>query len=409
MTRKCFGFVYDQDCRILSPMRPIAQFPALALFFLLSVLLAAACDGGGNLFGVESELVTPAKQADALAFAPDGRLFYAEHWTGSIRIVTADGELLPDPFATITDIAPSVGWGLTGLALDPEFETNHYVYVYFTQLVDPGPPLVARPAVIRFTDQNNQGVNRRVIIGDLPEADPELPFGANGSIHFGPDGFLYITLGDYDLPVDEMGPQGQPLPQDLGTPISKVLRVDKKDGSAPPDNPFVDEADADPRIFAYGFQEPFNFTFHPQSGQMYGSDSTRVTCEELNIIEAGANYGWPEGFEWPYTDCLAGKGTQAIHLFARSGMQPNNFDSAVAIAGLEFVSGDDYPLLDNSLLVCESSTQLMRRLVLAGTNSDEGAEEDVVVEDCWFDITTSPDGIIYYSNLTEIRRLLPAE
>ena len=391
-------------------MRPIAPLPAVAIFFLLFVLLAAACggDGGGNPFGVESELVTPANRADAMAFAPDGRLFYAEHWTGNIRVVTADGELLPDPFATIIDIAPSHAIGLTGLALDPQFGTNRYVYALYSQLISPGPPLVTRPAVIRFTEANNRGTNRTVILADLPEADPEHPFSVNGSIHFGPDGFLYLSLGDYDLRL-ETGSQGLELSQDLGTPIGSMLRINKEDGSIPTDNPFVGEEDVDSRIFAYGFRSSFNFTFHPQTGRLYGSDSTGVTCEELNIIEAGANYGWPEGFEWPYTDCLASKRTQAIHLFARPGMQPEHFDSAVAIAGLEFVSGDVYPLLGDSLLVCESRTQIMRRLAFGDTDFDQVTEDDIVVEDCLLDITTSPDGIVYYSNFTEIRRLLPVD
>lgn len=383
----------------------------VAAFFLASLFLASACGGGGgeeNPFGIESELVTPAEQADALAFAPDGRLFYAEHWTGNIRVITADGQLLADPFATVPNLTSSVGWGLTGLALDPEFETNHYVYAYFSQLVDPGPPPVARPVVIRFTDTGNRGTAPRVLVADLPEADPEHPFNANGSIRFGPDGFLYITLGDYDLPL-ETGPQGEEVPQDLGTPIGKMLRVDKDDGTAPPDNPFVGEADVEPRILAYGFRAPFDFTFHPQTGEIYGSDSTGVTCEELNIIEEGANYGWPEAGEWPHTDCFAAKKTPAIYLFARENMEPSDFDSTVAIAGMEFISGDVYPLLEDSLLVCESRTQLMRRLVLAGSEFDEVAADEVIAEDCWLDIAVSPDGIVYYSNLAEIRRLVPIE
>jgi len=90
-------------------------------------------------------------------------------------------------------------------------------------------------------------------------------------------------------------------------------------------------------------------------------------------------------------------------------MQPGDFLSFVVVSGLEFASGDVYPLLGDSLLVCESETSLMRRLVLSEANFDQVTEDDVVVEDCDMDIATSPDSIVYYSNETEIRRLVPQD
>ena len=90
-----------------------------------------------------------------MAFAPDGRLFYGEQFTGNIRVITAEGELLEEPFAQM-ELALYIEWGLTGLALDPDFETNHYVYVFLTEPIDPETP-ISRPLVVRFTEQNNQG------------------------------------------------------------------------------------------------------------------------------------------------------------------------------------------------------------------------------------------------------------
>jgi glucose/arabinose dehydrogenase len=174
-----------------------------------------------------------------------------------------------------------------------------------------------------------------------------------------------------------------------------------------PQNPLVDDPEADPRIFAYGFREPFDFAFQPEIGAIYGTDNTTVSCEELNLIEPGANYGWPEVGEFPYSDCQAGEGTKAIHLLAQEGMQPEDFLSFVVVSSLEFASADVYPLLGDSLLVCESETKLMRRLILSGAELNQVTADDVVVEDCQFDITVSPDGIIYYSNGEEIRRLVP--
>jgi glucose/arabinose dehydrogenase len=388
-------------------MKKITWLLFFALSSLLLLLMASACGGEKeeNPFGLESEIVAPIGLADALAFAPDGRLFWADHWGGDVRVITADGKLLEDPVISF-DVAAGHQWGLTGLALDPDFETNHYIYAYYTEIRDPGPPLTTAPVVVRFTEKNNLGADPKIIVSDLPDTDPDRPYNANGNIRFGPDGFLYITVGDYDVP-HRTGARGKDLPQDLSTPIGKMLRVSKEDGSAPSDNPFVDDPDADPRIFAYGFHEPFDFTFAPQTGDIYGSDNTGVTCEELNLVEGGANYGWPKAGEWPYNNCLAAGKTPAIHLFAKEGMEPGDFLSVVSVRGLEFISGDTYPLLGDGLLVCEGGTGLMRLLTFGGPNSDEVASDDVVVDNCGRDIAISPDGLIYYSNETEIRRLVP--
>ena len=369
------------------------------IFALPLLFLVSACGGDGNPFGVKSELLTKADHPAAMAFAPDGRLFYAEQFTGSIRVVSAEGELLEEPFAQV-EVALYLEWGLTGLAVDPDFGKNHYVYAFLTEPVDPDSP-IGRPAVVRFTERNNKGADPKVIVDDLPETLPAAPgFNANGSIHFGPDGFLYVSLGDYDTP---------PLVQDLSTPEGKILRVSKEDGSSPDDNPFADDPEADPRIFAYGFREPFDFAFHPETGRLYGSDNTPVSCEELNLIEAGANYGWPDVGEFPFEDCLAGDQVAAIHFFAKEEMEPGGFLSFVEVSGLEFVSANVYPLLSDAVLICESQTKFMRRLVLTGSSFDQVTDDDVIADDCQMDIAASPGGIVYYSNETEIRRLVPED
>ncbi len=153
-------------------------------------------------------------------------------------------------------------------------------------------------------------------------------------------------------------------------------------GSVAPDNPFIDQPDADPRVFAYGFREDFDFAFHPETGHIYGSDNTTVSCEELNLIESGANFGWPEVGEFPFPDCQAGEGTKGIHFFAQEEMQPGDFLNYVSISSLEFASGDVYPVIGDSLLVCERETKHMRRLLLSGTDLDQVTDDDVVVKDC---------------------------
>jgi hypothetical protein len=103
---------------------------------------------------------------------------------------------------------------------------------------------------------------------------------------------------------------------------------------------------------------------------------------------------------------VAGK-TPAIHFFSQEGMEPGDFLSIVSVRGVEPISGDVYPLLGDGLLACEGETGLMRLLVLSGPDSDQVISDDVVVDDCGRDIVIGPDGLVYYSNDAEIRRLVP--
>ena len=369
------------------------------------LLIIAACGGGGdkqeegNRFGVTSEVVTPAGNVDAMEFAPDGRLFYAEHWTGDIRVRTAQGQVLPDPFAHI-NVAATVALGLTGLALDPDFANNHYVYVLYSELLAPGPPPDGKPVLARFTEANNVGTEMTVLINDLPKVNPERVFNANGSLNFGPDGLLYFTLGDYDR-AQEVGPTGKKLPQDLGSPIGKMLRVNKADGSPAADNPFVNDPAADHRIYAYGFRGAINFTFHPQTHRLYAFDNSGVNCEGLYIVQAGGNYGWPDKRN---SDCSVVDASLPIGYLARKDYKPADFDSSVGASGIAFISAKKYEVLGDSLVYCEIRTQQLHRLLLAQPNLDAITANDVIARDCWLDVTVGPDGLLYYANLTEIRK-----
>lgn len=369
----------------------------LCLVLTLStvLLLGAGCGGGDS--GIRSEVVVPDAQFPAkLAFAPDGRLFYSELRTGNIRVIDADGLLLEQPFAHV-DVGTYQFWGLFGLAFDPDFETNHYVYAYFIKPIPDG----GRGVVMRFTDINNQGTDPTVILADLPQSsNTESTPHAGGGLLFGPDGYLYLSLGDFSPFAELLSP---PLDsQDLSVLQGKIVRVNK-DGSAPPDNPFVDDPDADPRIFAYGLRNPYDFSFHPSTGRMYANDNGNEDCDELNIVERGQNYGWPLARE----GCRNPDAVGPIHSFALPDKAPEEPGSNVGPTALEFVFGDIHPALADSLLACEFNTGFMRALVLGGENQDEVLSDDVVAEDCQLDIAVSPDGIVYYSNQTEIRRLLP--
>ena len=377
---------------------------ALLLFAGLAFVLLSACneesegEPGLARFTFTSELVTTAEAPAKLAVAPDGRLFYSEYRAGDIRIISADGQLLEKPFAHV-DIAEYVlqgvnHWGLFGLAFDPEFDKNHYVYAYLMRPTAEG----GQATLMRFTDVDNQGTDPTVILGDLPAVDTTPHVG--GNILFGPDGYLYISLGDFN--PEGVGPP--PEIQNLGFLHGKILRV-QRDGSAPADNPFVDMPEADPRIFAYGFRNVFDFTFHPVTGRIYANDNGKDNCDELNIVDKGQNYGWPQSLD--SERCHNPDAVEPIHLYSGPDMKPEEEGSAVGPTAVEFLtdSGD-------LLLTCEVNTGFMRLLLLGGPDYDEVKEDRVIAEDCTLDIARAPDGTIYYSNGGypaggEIRRLIP--
>jgi glucose/arabinose dehydrogenase len=263
--------------------------------------------------------------------------------------------------------------------------------------------------LVRFTDRDGSGEDLTVISDDFPvSAQNKAGYNINGNIHFGPDAMLYLSMGDYDYGADNS------LVQDLASPIGKLLRIDPATGEAPADNPFADNAEADPRVFAYGFREPFDFAFDPKSEAIYGTDNTTVTCEELNIIRAGQDYGWPDVGGFPFGDCEFGDQVRAIHFFTREGKQRGEFISFVEVVGLAFAPGSRYPVLGDSLFVCEghrspidgkTSPGVLRRIVFAGDS--QIAADDLIVKDCKGDVETSPDGTVYYSTATQILRLLP--
>ncbi len=372
----------------------------------LGAVLVLGKDGAASPIALANGTITSevvvsnAEFPVTLAFAPDGRLFYNELCTGNIRIVTADDQLLAQPFANVGDVACAADWGFTGLALDPDFDSNHYVYGLYMEEISID-PLLAKPVLKRFTEVNNVGTDPTVILGDLPETWVGFPpwHGAD-NIHFGPDGYLYVALGDLAKTKVSVGREPS---QDLTMVEGKMLRVNKADGSAPADNPFVDTPGADPRIFAYGLRNSFDFTFHGET--LYATENGPDICDEINIIVAGGNYGYPKPYE--PDSCDVAIGIQPIFwITVTIGATPWVGHSTGVPVGIEFIDGDIYPSLGDSLLVCLFRTLEMRHLRLAGPGLDQVVDEQTITSDCSLDVEIGPTGAIYYSGLDSIRRLL---
>jgi glucose/arabinose dehydrogenase len=159
----------------------------------------------------------------SLKFAPDGRIFYTEKDTGNIRIIQQNGTLLPAPFATIASIINTAETGLLGIALDPAFSSNNYVYVYYTYRDSQS---FTRGHIVRYTANSNTGTSPRDIF-DVTSSEPNTVYHNSGYIKFGPDGKLYAMVGEFH--------QDQQA-QNQTSMTGKMLRMNP-DGSAPIDNP----------------------------------------------------------------------------------------------------------------------------------------------------------------------------
>src|SRR4051812_31987856 len=219
-----------------------------------------------------------------MAFAPDGRLFVAEQG-GTLRVIK-NGTLLSQPFLTVT-VNSSGERGLLGVAFDPAFASNGFVYVYYTATT---PTIHNR--ISRFTASGDVAVaGSEVPLLDLNDLSSATNHNG-GALHFGPDGKLYIAVGDNANGANS---------QTLGNLLGKILRINK-DGSIPADNPFFASAAGNNRaVWALGLRNPFTFAFQPGATRMLINDVGETTWEEIDDGVAGPNYGWPTP-EGPTTD-----------------------------------------------------------------------------------------------------------
>lgn len=247
-------------------------------FALLVTVNAAVAHAASLPAGFREVIVaTGLSRPTAMTVAADGRVFVCLQ-AGQLRVIK-DGALLAAPFVSLS-VNSEGERGLLGVAVDPQFAANRFVYVYYTTASAP-----VRNRVSRFTASAS---------GDVAVAGSERvllelePLGATnhngGAIHFGGDGKLYVAVGENAVRNNS---------QKLDNRLGKILRINS-DGSIPDDNPFFNLALGDNRsIWALGLRNPFTFAVDPQSGRIFINDVGEGAWEEINDGIAGANYGWP--------------------------------------------------------------------------------------------------------------------
>ena len=314
-----------------------------------------------------------------MVLAPDGRVFFNERLTGKIRIINPQWQLVPTQFCQIT-IATNGEQGLLGLVLDPDFANNKFVYVYHTALS----PL--RNRVVRYTDFSGSCTQETIILDNLPASTNHN----GGIIQFGPDGKLYVIIGDTENTANA---------QSLTSLAGKVLRVNP-DGSAPTDNPFSSEANANAqKVFSFGHRNSYGFSFHSHTGHLWETENGPQDSDEINRVVGGGNYGWPTvrgiagnpNFRDPilaYTPTIAPTGIIAI---------PEN--SSI------------YPVAyRNNLLFVDFNGGKIRRVVLSGADLTQLGTSSIAYNGGnggLLSLMLGADGFVYVSNTNAIFKVVP--
>jgi len=310
---------------------------------------------------------------------PDGNLLVSER-PGRLRLITAAGEV-GEPITGLPEIHAQRQGGLLDLALSPTFETDRTIFFSFAEPRQGGNGTAVGRGVLSADSRALEQV--QVIFQALPTYDGNLHFGSR--LAFGPDGMLYITLGERsDVPMRRYA-------QQLDSHLGKVVRI-APDGSVPSDNPFVGQAGALPEIWTLGHRNPQGSTFDPE-GRLWTIEHGTRGGDELNLIERGANNGWPEvayGIEY------ANRPIEGAVTAREGTTQPVYYwDPVIAPSGAQWYTGDAFPAWQGSLFIGAMRETRLVRLTIEG---DRVTGEEHLLTDRGQrvrDVRQGPDGALY--------------
>jgi glucose/arabinose dehydrogenase len=316
------------------------------------------------------EVATGLDHPWGLAFLPDGRALVTER-AGRLHLL-GDGTL--DVVAGTPEVADSGQGGLLDVALDPDFDTNGLVYLTYAK---PGPGGAATAI--------GRGRLEGGALAGFEDLWVQAPFESGGRhfgsrIAFAPDGALLVSTGD----------RGQEDPaQDLGNTVGTIVRLNR-DGSVPDDNPFVGQDGAEPEIWAYGIRNAQSLAVHPATGEIWEAEFGPRGGDELNLIERGANYGWPlvsAGSEYSGAS-IPDPSTRPDLTAAVRDWSP-----VISPSGMLFYTSDTIPEWTGSLMLGSLGRQGIVRLELDGdaVTHEETVELGVRIRD----VEQGPDGAVY--------------
>jgi len=389
------------------------MFVRLLLVTALALTTPGAVQAQGLLRGFIDEpvaggLVLPV----TFATLPDGTRLVAEK-PGVVRVVR-HGVVLPDAFLDLRERVNDY-WdrGLLGLAVDPAFATNGFVYLYYVYENDPltySGPKASRLVRVTATGDTASLASEVVLLDGIP-ADSASHNG--GALAFGPDGALWVTTGDAASfnAVDPLALRTQ----NLDSPAGKLLRIGV-DGRGRPDNPFwTGDPDAwRSKVWAYGFRNPFRLTFRPATGRPYIADVGANDWEEVNAVGRGGNHGWPclegpapqAGYQ-ALAECQAlyGRGPSAVVMPVASYAHAA---SAASIAGGAFYDGTMWPeQYRGAYLFGDFARGLLHYVAIDGADTSAGHVAGLASGiDGVVDVRVEGDALLYLSvTRGELRRL----
>ncbi len=310
----------------------------------------------------------------ALAFLPDGRMLVTER-PGRLRVI-ADGKLQREPIDGVPRVAARGQGGLLDVVLHPDYASNGWVYLSFSAPRERG----AHTAVVRARLDGNRLVNLEDIFAGNNVAGGGRHFGSR--LAFGGDGKLYVTVG-------ERGDRDKA--QDLGSHNGTTVRLND-DGTVPSDNPFVNTAGALPEIYSYGHRNAQGMARHPDSGAVWLNEHGPQGGDEINIVKARVNYGWPVITHGrAYSGFAMGEGS------SKPGMaQPLlHWTPSIAPSGMAFYTGDKFPAWRGNLFVGSLKFRHLVRLELDG---ERVVAQERLLENAFGrvrDVRQGPDGLLY--------------
>ena len=322
----------------------------------------------------------------SLAFLPDGSLLVAER-NGRLRMIRND-RLMPETVWTSPTPPGQTQDSLHSVVVHPRFADNGLVYVSYPKLGPRGNTLAVARGHLKGATLSE--------VKEIFEADAwETSGNLAGRMLFGPDETLYVTVGDRDR-LCCTGTEDNSLrmkAQSLDNHVGKTLRL-KDDGTVPPDNPFVGKAGAKPEIFTYGHRNGYGLAFNPQTRELWQAEIGPMGGDEVNILIAGHNYGWPlVSTGRNYTGTLV-----SDQPWARPGMDNPRIHwvPSISPSSIMFYTGDKFPKWKDSLFVGALTTRQLQRVAFGQPSQAERREALLLPLNIRVrDVQQSPDGYIY--------------
>jgi aldose sugar dehydrogenase len=368
----------------------------LLLGMLLSVIVTTAQED--TVFSDETtqtsyrvETYVVANFPVGMVFLPDGSLLYNEKITGNVRLVSPDGVLQRNPVITLPTESTQER-GMLGIAIDPNFAQNQWVYVVHTRVGSATDYPANELVRFRLVDGLAQDVQ---VLASYPITTGELLHNG-GNIHFDQNGYLFLSLGDFGDATNA---------QNLDSPLGKINRFQVTDTGITPavGNPFGD----DNPVWAYGFRNPFDFTFDPYTNNLFTSEVGPNCDDEINLVISGFNYGWREDYECVGMGLISGLTLYSPPLLT--------FMPVEAPTGILVYDGKAFPEWQESLFFCNWNFGELRRVTLnaSHTQIEEVFVMDLGANKCKIDLVQSPDGYLYFGTVGNstgaIMRIVPIE